>query len=100
MIHRVRRFLSQTLSYNILSLPCSISTSSDEAAYCAGDPVNLVDPEGADVWTIDANGNVQWKESSDKHYLHFVDNYGNLSGRFIIVSSAEVLLDLENPFLC
>ena len=62
--------------------------------------MNLVDPEGADVWTIDANGNVQWKESSDKHYLHFVDNYGNLSGRFIIVSSAEVLLDLENPFLC
>ena len=33
MIHRVRRFLSQTLSYNILSLPCSISTSSDEADY-------------------------------------------------------------------
>ncbi len=33
MIHRVRSFLSQTLSYNILSLPCSISTSSDEADY-------------------------------------------------------------------
>ena len=33
MIHRVRSFLSQTLSYNILGLPCSISTTSDEADY-------------------------------------------------------------------
>ena len=30
MIHRVRSFLSQTLSYNILSLPCSMQICDDQ----------------------------------------------------------------------
>lgn len=33
MIHRVRRFWSQTFSYNILNQPSSVSTTSDEADY-------------------------------------------------------------------
>ena len=65
-------------------------------AYCAGNPMNIMDPEGRDIWTINSNGEILWKESCDNHYLYFIDDRGNITKDFIAVSNAELLYDLEN----
>ena len=64
--------------------------------YCAGSPANLVDPEGEDIWTINSNGEIVWKQSSKNHFLYLVDDAGNLTNTFIQVYDGNLLLDLEN----
>ena len=63
-------------------------------AYCIGNPISLFDPNGTDVWTVDAFGNVMWKEQSDTHCLYYVDNEGNLSEDYVTVSDRSILDDL------
>ena len=63
-------------------------------AYCLGNPISLFDPNGTDVWTVDALGNVVWKEQSDTHCLYYVDNDGNLSEDYVTVSDRSILDDL------
>ena len=63
-------------------------------AYCLGNPISLLDPNGTDVWTVDAFGNVVWKEQSDTHCLYYVDNDGNLSEDYVTVSDRSILDDL------
>ena len=63
-------------------------------AYCIGNPISLFDPNGTDVWTVDAFGNVMWKEQSDTHCLYYVDNDGNLSEDYVTVSDRSILDDL------
>ena len=63
-------------------------------AYCIGNPISLFDPNGTDVWTVDAFGNVVWKEQSDTHCLYYVDNEGNLSEDYVTVSDRSILDDL------
>ena len=38
-------------------------------AYCAWNPVKLVDPDGNDIWELNKNGELIWKESSDKDII-------------------------------
>ena len=66
-------------------------------AYCAGDPVNRIDADGSDIWTINADGYVEWKESADRHYLYYINSNGQLSDDFVEVSSEDVLNNLEVP---
>ena len=65
--------------------------------YCAGSPGNVVDPEGRDIWTINRNGDIVWKETSDEHYLYYEDDAGNRTDKFIKINDASILIDLENP---
>ena len=53
-------------------------------AYCAGDPVNYVDPTGMDIWEIDERGNVVYHikdDTTDAFYL--VDKDRNRTGKHI-----------------
>ena len=51
-----------------LSIWLSVDPMSDKYpslspyVYCADNPVRLVDPEGEDIWEIDENGKLTWKE--------------------------------------
>ena len=36
-------------------------------AYCMGNPIRFVDPDGQDVWEMDYNGRVKWISQSGKH---------------------------------
>ena len=50
--------------------------------YCAGDPVNRVDPDGKDVWIVDAKGvviNHQIDNSVDAIYLGHKNEKGGVS---------------------
>ena len=43
-------------------------------AYCAGNPVNLVDPEGMDIWELQRDGRVIRKEKSDSNVKSIENN--------------------------
>jgi hypothetical protein len=48
-------------------------------AYCAWNPVRLVDPDGRDIWEIDNKGNiVSHTESNDFDQIHIIDNDGSI----------------------
>ena len=53
--------------------------------YCNGDPVNLIDLKGDDIYVFDRNGNYEEKKNSKgKHQIEWntVDDYGNDVKRF------------------
>ena len=107
-----------SVSYNILNLPETVTTggrtinylysarwstpdplsekyySISPYAYCAGNPVNLVDPEGMDIWELQRDGRVIRKEKSDSNVLYAVDIHGN-RGDSMVFSSEDILLQLE-----
>ena len=38
-------------------------------AYCANNPVRLVDPNGEDIWTIDADGKIQREQKIGRAHV-------------------------------
>ena len=42
-------------------------------AYCAWNPVRLVDPDGRDVWEINESGELVWKEESETDVIRAMD---------------------------
>ena len=63
-------------------------------AYCLGNPISVIDPNGMDVWTMDERGNVVWTRESDDHRLYYVNNDGVLSDDYVSVSDRSILDDL------
>ncbi len=63
-------------------------------AYCLGNPISIIDPDGMDNWTIDERGNVVWTGKSDDHRLYYVNNDGVLSDDYVSVSDRSILDDL------
>ena len=45
-------------------------------AYCSGDPVNYVDPEGRDIWKVYSNGKIKKVRPSSKTVIKTVNNKG------------------------
>ena len=66
-------------------------------AYCAWNPVKLVDPDGRDVWKIDNQGNiVDCIENESYDQIHIVDNDNNIvasSVEFEYGTISEICLD-------
>ncbi len=65
-------------------------------AFCANDPVNLIDPDGMDIWSIDTWGFLVWEEDSEEDELYFKDKDGNLTDRHIKVNNSDILQALAN----
>ena len=63
-------------------------------AYCAWNPVKLVDPDGRDVWEVDTKGNITCKEKSNKHYLYSINEQGKRSN-FVELSDEKILQQLS-----
>ena len=60
-------------------------------AYCAGNPVNRIDPDGEDIWELDKMGNVTWREKSETHQLIALDSKGKRTDNSITVSDRSIL---------
>ena len=60
-------------------------------AYCAGNPVKYVDPDGMDIWELDKQGNVTWKEKSESHQLIALDSKGKRTDKSITVGDRSIL---------
>jgi len=63
--------------------------------FCAGNPVRYVDLEGKDIWTINPDGRIIWKEQNDRHYLYYEDEYGTRTNQYVQISSPEIMYGLE-----
>lgn len=63
--------------------------------FCAANPMRFVDPEGEDIWTINSNGQINWREQNDRNYLYFEDDAGNRTNQYIQFSSPEIMYGLE-----
>ena len=62
-------------------------------AYCAGNPVNLVDPEGKDIWEFDEYGRIvshTENTDADSFYLVEKDGSGNYARSFTYGSNGEI----------
>ena len=55
-------------------------------AYCSGNPVNFVDPDGKDIWQINGQGYISWVKESEEHRLYTTD--GNVDDIFNIFKFA------------
>ena len=64
-------------------------------AYCAWNPIKLVDPDGRDIWEIDRKGNVSWKGQSDNTTIYAVNNQGKRTGTSVDLSNNEILNQLK-----
>lgn len=62
-------------------------------AYCAWNPVKLVDPNGEDIWEIDKKGDIKWKERSNDNILYSIDENGK-RGNKVEISDQEILKQL------
>ena len=72
----IRRFGSRYYSSD-LSIWLSVDPQASKYpslspyVYCANNPIKLVDPNGEDIWEIDENGKLTWKEyNSEIDVLH------------------------------
>ncbi len=68
-------------------------------AFCLNNPVRFVDPDGRDVWEINGEGHIIWKEESDTHRLYSLNEDGSRSDNFIEVQNRDILdqLTFDRP---
>ena len=60
-------------------------------AYCANDPVNLVDLDGRDIWEINSQGVISWIESNLEHRLYALNAEGVRTSHYVMVSDRSIL---------
>lgn len=60
-------------------------------AYCGGNPVNRVDPDGRDVWSLYKNGNIVWTEQSSSHQLVALDEKGRKTENILTINDRTIL---------
>jgi hypothetical protein len=64
-------------------------------AFCNNDPVNFVDLDGEDIWEIDKDGVITWKNKLDEHRLYSLNAENNRGDNYIVVKNPEILKNLE-----
>ncbi|MDE6146582.1 MAG: RHS repeat-associated core domain-containing protein [Bacteroidales bacterium] len=63
--------------------------------FCADNPVNFVDPDGMDKWSINWQGFIVWEEEYEEDELYYKDEYGNLTDKHIVVGNGDILQALS-----
>ncbi len=64
-------------------------------AFCSNNPVNFVDPDGMDIWTINKYGYISWVSESEEHRLYATDKDGELTEDYITVKDRRFLDELS-----
>ena len=65
-------------------------------AYCAWNPVKLVDLDGRDIWEIDRKGNVTRKAESKKTTIYAVNKQGKRTGASVDLSDDDIPNQLKD----
>ena len=95
-------FGARYMDHELMTMWLSVDPMSDKYpgispyAYCAWNPVKLVDPDGRDIWEIDRKGNVKWKEASDKTIIYAVNKQGKRTGASVDLSNDDILNQLKD----
>ena len=59
-------------------------------AYCMGNPIRFVDPNGEDVWEMDYNGRVKWISQSEEHTMYALNKDDNRTGQSITIQDRAI----------
>ena len=96
-------FGARYMDHELMTMWLSVDPMADKYpsispyAYCAWNPVKLVDPDGRDIWQLDNQGNiVGWIENSEFDQLQIVDEDGNVlcsSVEYDIGTISELCID-------
>ena len=95
-------FGARYMDHELMTMWLSVDPMSDKYpsispyAYCAWNPVKLVDPDGRDIWEIDRKGNVTWKAQSDKTTIYAVNKQGKRTGASVDLSNDDILNQLKD----
>ena len=95
-------FGARYMDHELMTMWLSVDPMADKYpsispyAYCAWNPVKLVDPDGRDIWEIDRKGNVKWKEQSDKTIIYAVNKQGKRTGASVDLSNDDILKQLKD----
>lgn len=87
-----RNYLTAVPRWNSMEKYYSISPY----VYCTGNPVNLVDVDGRDIYYLLPDGSIKWQAPSEDHVLYAIDSERNRTNNIITLSSEYPLLNLEN----
>ena len=68
------RFQSNTGAFLSIDPMAEKYYSISPYAYCAGNPINLVDPEGMDIWELHQDGRVCLVEKDEKKHILYATN--------------------------
>ena len=68
-------------------------------AYCAWNPVKLVDPDGRDVWELNKSGELIWKESSDTDII-MAKNGKSVIVKDGVLQRGDSYKKENNKFMC
>ncbi len=95
-------FGARYMDHELMTMWLSVDPMADKYpsispyAYCAWNPVKLVDPDGRDIWEIDRKGNVTWKAQSDKTTIYAVNKQGKRTGASVDLSNDDILNQLKD----
>ena len=95
-------FGARYMDYELMAMWLSVDPMADKYpgvspyAYCALNPVKLVDPDGRDIWEIDRKGNITWKEKNERTMVYAVDKQGKRTGATVNLSNDDILNQLKN----
>ena len=74
-------FGARYMDHELMTMWLSVNPMADKYpsispyAYCAWNPVKLVDPDGRDIWELNKSGELVWKSSSEQDEIRA--NSGN-----------------------
>ncbi len=95
-------FGARYMDHELMTMWLSVDPMADKYpsispyAYCAWNPVKLVDPDGRNIWEIDRKGNVTWKAQSDKTTIYAVNKQGKRTGASVDLSNDDILNQLKD----
>ena len=95
-------FGARYMDHELMTMWLSVDPMADKYpsispyAYCAWNPVKLIDPDGRDIWEIDRKGNVTWKAQSDKTTIYAVNKQGERIGASVDLSNDDILSQIKD----
>ena len=72
-------FGARYMDHELMTMWLSVDPMADKYpsispyAYCAWNPVKLVDPDGRDIWDLNCNGELIWREASENDRIYSRD---------------------------
>ena len=96
-------FGARYMDHELMTMWLSVDPMADKYpsispyAYCAWNPVRLVDPDGRDVWEVDNKGNIiSHTKSDDFDQIHIIDDDGSIrasSCQYVLGTISEFHID-------
>ena len=101
-------FGARYMDHELMTMWLSVDPMADKYpgispySYCAWNPVKLVDPDGRDIWNLNKDGELIWKETSEADQIYANGAYVDLPegimerGKSYLKDQGHFFLNFEN----